>query len=86
MKLEALVSNMKNPTSKKINKSTKYYLICGGASVLLIITLILIYAWLANVDILAWFSTKYAFIIYGAILIYLTVGLILIVKDKIRSM
>jgi hypothetical protein len=86
MEQEALASNMKNPTSKKINKSTKYYLICGGAAVLLIVSLLLMYAWLTHVDILAWFSTKYAFIMYGAILIYLTIGVILIVKDKIRSM
>ena len=77
---------MKSPTSKKLNKSTIYYIICGGAAVALIIGLLLMYAAIEHIDILAWFGSKYAFIMYGAILIYLTVGVILIVKDKIRSM
>jgi len=77
---------MKHPTSKKINKSIKYYLICGGASALLIIGLLLLYAWLEKVDIAAWFSSKYALITYGVLLIYITVGIILIVRDKIRRM
>jgi hypothetical protein len=86
MGLEASASDMRNPASKKVSKSTKYYLICGGASALLIISLLLLYAWIVHADILAWFGTKYAFLAYGAILIYLTVGLIMIVKDKIRGM
>jgi hypothetical protein len=77
---------MKNPTSKKINKSTKNYLICGGLAVTLIITLLLIYAWIAKVDILACLNTKYAWLAYGAIFIYATIGLTLIVRDKIRRM
>ena len=77
---------MKNPTPRKLNKSTKYYFLCGGASVLLIILLLLIYAWITHINILAWFKSKYAFIMYGAILIYATIGLILIVHDKIRNM
>ena len=78
---------MKNPTSKKkMNKSTKYYLICGGAAVLLILGLLLLYAKLEHIDILAWFKSKYAFLMYGALLIYLTVGIILIIKDKIKGM
>jgi hypothetical protein len=74
---------MKNPTSKKISKSTIYYLICGGAALILIVGLLLLYALVAHIDILAWFSTKYAFLIYGAIIIYAVVGLILFLKDII---
>lgn len=77
---------MKNPTSKKLNKSTIYYIICGAVAVFLIIGMLLMYAAIEKIDILAWFGSKYAFIMYGAILIYLTVGVILIIKDKIRSM
>lgn len=77
---------MKSPTPKKINKSTKYYLICGGAAVILILGLLLAYALITHMDILGWFSSKYAFIVYGAILIYATVGIILLINDKIRSM
>ena len=77
---------MKKPTSKKINKSTKNYLICGGIAVLLILSLLLIYAWIAKIDVLACLNTKYAWLAYGAIFIYATIGLTLIVRDKIRRM
>ena len=86
MEQEALASNMKNPTPKRISKSTIYYLICGGSAVLLIITLLLLYAAVAHIDLAAWFHSKYAFIAYGAILIYVTVGIILYVKDKIKRL
>ena len=77
----------KKPTLKKpINKSTKYYLICGGASVLFILILLYLYALITKLDILAWLTSRYAFFIYGAIIIYLTIGIILIVKDKIKEM
>ena len=77
---------MKNPTSKKISKSTKYYLIYGIISVILIIGLLLLYAYLTGFDIAACFTSKYAYITYGALAIYLTIGLTLIVKDKIGRM
>lgn len=78
---------MKEPTPKsKISKSTKYYLLCGGASVIIIFLLLLLYAYLAHINILAWFKSKYAFIMYGAILIYATVGLILIIRDRIGKL
>lgn len=81
---------MKNPTSKKkfkLSKSTKYYLICGGAVLILIVILLLIYALLAHINILAWFGTKWACLfLYGPALIYGTVGLILFIKDKIARM
>ena len=77
----------KKPTSKKkVNKSLLYYGICGGAVFLIVITLLLIYAFIEKVDILAWFGTKYAFLMYGAILIYLTIGVILVIRDRIRRM
>jgi hypothetical protein len=77
---------MKPYKPKKINKSIKYYMLCGGVAVLIILGLLLLYAYLTHTDIIAWLSSKYAFITYGAILIYLTIGIILIVRDKIRNM
>ena len=83
---EDLQSNMKRPMFKKFSKSTKYYLLCGGLAVILIIGLLILYAYLTGFDIAAMFVSKYAFIAYGAILIYIAVGIPLIVKDKIGRM
>ena len=77
---------MKNSTSKKISKSTKYYLIYGILSVILIVGLLLLYAHLTGFDIAACFTSKYAYITYGALAIYLTIGISLIVRDIIRRM
>lgn len=77
---------MKNLRQKKLNKSTKYYIICGGIAVVIILALLLIYAFVTKINILEWLCSKYAFLIYGAILIYVTIGIILFIKDKIRNL
>ena len=71
---------------KKLNKSTRVYIYCGlGASILLIILLVL-YAVIAKINILEFLASKYACFTYLAIGILGTVGIILFIKDKIARM
>ena len=77
---------MARPTFKKLSKSTKYYILCGFLAILLIISLLLLWAWIGKVDILAWLTSKYAFLIYGALIIYITIGVILYVRDVIKEL
>lgn len=77
---------MSKYTPKKIDKSLLYYMICGGAVLLLILTMFLIYAWIMKIDILAWFTSKTAYLVYGAIAIYLTIGIIMFINGKIKRM
>lgn len=71
---------------KKLNKSTVIYIWCGVGSAVLIIGLLLLYALIAKIDIIAWFGSKYAGFLYLALFIYLVIGIILFVKNKIARM
>lgn len=80
------IAHTPKPPKKKLNKSTKTYIYCGlGASIFLILLLI-IYAAIAKLDIGQFLISKYACYAYLAIGIFVTVGIILFIKDKIARM
>lgn len=76
----------KKQARKKLSKSTIVYIWCGVGAFLLVIGMLLIYAAIEKVDIIAWLGSKYAGFIYLALFIYLVIGIILFVKDKIARM
>ena len=74
------------PFKKKLTKSTKVYIYCGIGAGLLLMLLLILYAVIAKVNIGEFLVSKYACFTYLAIGILSTVGIILVVKDKISRM
>jgi uncharacterized integral membrane protein len=74
------------PLKKKLNKSTRVYIYCGIGSAILLILLLIIYAVVAKINIGEFLVSRYAMFAYLAIGLFATVGIILVVKDKISRM
>lgn len=74
------------PFKKKLNKSTRVYIYCGICSAILLMLLLIIYAVVAKINIGEFLVSRYAMFVYLAIGLFATVGIILVVKDKISRM